>query len=70
MFITKIDDPDVLQVVNAPLRMPVENETRVRILYTGVGFTDILMRHGNYIYLAASPTERVNVPGYGLQCIL
>jgi NADPH:quinone reductase-like Zn-dependent oxidoreductase len=60
VVITKAGGPDVLEVVDTPLRDPAENETRVRILYTGVGFTDILMRYGNYIYAPKGPF----VPGY------
>lgn len=60
VLITKIGGPEVLKLVETPLRMPENNETRVRILYAGVGFTDILMRYGNYIYAPKIPF----VPGY------
>ncbi len=60
VIITKFGGPDVLQVVKTSLRLPAENEVRIRILYTGVGFTDILMRYGNYIYAPKVPF----VPGY------
>jgi NADPH:quinone reductase-like Zn-dependent oxidoreductase len=60
VIITKIGGPEVLQLVDTPLRIPDDNETRIKILYAGVGFTDILMRYGNYIYAPKIPF----VPGY------
>ena len=49
-----------MQIVHTPLRIPAANETRIKILYTGVGFTDILMRYGNYLYAPKIPFA----PGY------
>ncbi len=60
VLITKIGGPNVLQIVHTPLHAPADNETRIRILYTGVGFTDILMRYGNYLYAPKIPFA----PGY------
>lgn len=60
VIISKIGSPEVLQVIETPLREPNEHETRIRVLYTGIGFTDILMRYGNYIYAPKIPF----VPGY------
>ena len=60
VIISKIGGPEVLQVIETPLREPTDYETRIRILYTGIGFTDVLMRYGNYIYAPKIPF----VPGY------
>ena len=60
VIISKIGGPEVLHVIETPLREPNDYETRIRILYTGIGFTDVMMRYGNYIYAPKIPF----VPGY------
>src|SRR5215216_1065348 len=60
VVITRNGPPDVLQVMETPLRAPVAGEVRVKILYTGVGFTDIIMRYGNDRFAPPIPF----VPGY------
>lgn len=55
LIITKKGAPDVLKVVETPLRLPGPNETRVKVLYTGVGFTDVIMRYGYYAYAPKIP---------------
>src|SRR5690348_15676711 len=60
VVITRKGPPDVLQITDNPLRAPVTGEVRVKILYTGVGFTDIMMRYGNYRFAPPIPFA----PGY------
>src|SRR5574342_1090206 len=60
VIITRKGPPSVLQVVEKQLRPPAAGEVRVRILYTGVGFTDLIMRYGNYRFAPPIPF----VPGY------
>lgn len=60
ILITRKGPPNVLQVIEKPLRMPAADEVRIRILYCGVGFTDLIMRHGNYRFAPPIPF----VPGY------
>ena len=60
VIITKKGDPSVLQIVENPLRLPTAGETRIKILFTGVGFTDVIMRYGYYIYAPKIPFA----PGY------
>jgi NADPH:quinone reductase-like Zn-dependent oxidoreductase len=44
VIITGKGSPDVLKVVDNDLREPASHEARVKILATGVGRTDIVMR--------------------------
>jgi NADPH:quinone reductase-like Zn-dependent oxidoreductase len=60
VIITRKGPPSVLQVVENPLRAPATGEVRVKILYTGVGFTDVIMRYGYYPYAPKIPFA----PGY------
>ena len=60
VMITRKGPPSVLHVVESPLRSPVAGEVRVKILYTGVGFTDVIMRYGYYPYAPKIPFA----PGY------
>lgn len=60
VIITRKGSPDVLQVIENPLRAPESDEVRIKILYTGVGFTDVIMRYGYYPYAPKMPFA----PGY------
>ncbi len=60
VIITRKGNPSVLKVVENSLRLPSAGETRIKILYTGVGFTDVVMRYGNYVYAPKIPFA----PGY------
>ena len=60
VMITQKGPPNVLKVVEHELRSPSAHEVRVRIICTGVGFTDVIMRYGNYIFSPKIPF----VPGY------
>src|SRR3954471_1278253 len=51
---------DVLKLVEQDKRDPGPGEVRVRVLCTGVGFTDVIMRTGNYPYAPKLPFT----PGY------
>src|SRR5512136_2022201 len=60
VVITRKGPPDVLKVVENDLREPKSGEARVRILATGVGRTDVIMRYGFYPYAPKIPFA----PGY------
>ena len=60
VIITHKGPPDVLQIVENDLREPVPGETRLRVLATGVGRTDVIMRRGYYPYAPKIPFA----PGY------
>jgi NADPH:quinone reductase-like Zn-dependent oxidoreductase len=51
---------DVLKVVENDLREPRSGEARIRVLATGVGRTDVIMRRGFYPYAPKIPFA----PGY------
>lgn len=53
---------DVLKLVELEKREPVPGEVRVRVLSSGVGATDVIMRRGNYPYAPKYPFT----PGYEL----
>jgi NADPH:quinone reductase-like Zn-dependent oxidoreductase len=60
VVITRRGSPEVLKVVENDLREPGSGEVRVRVLATGVGLTDVVMRYGYYPYAPKIPF----VPGY------
>jgi NADPH:quinone reductase-like Zn-dependent oxidoreductase len=60
VVITRKGPPDVLKVVEHDLREPLAGEARLRILATGVGRTDVIMRRGFYPYAPKIPFT----PGY------
>lgn len=60
VIISKKGSPDVLQVEEVALHPPAASKVRVRILYAGIGFTDIIMRYGGYRFAPPIPF----VPGY------
>lgn len=66
VIISQKGPPSVLQVIEKEVRAPAADEVRVRILYTGVGFTDIIMRYGNYRFAPSIPF----VPGYEIVGII
>ena len=60
VIITRKGSPEVLKIVENDLREPRSGEARLRILATGVGRTDVIMRRGFYPYAPKIPF----VPGY------
>lgn len=48
VVITRPGGPEVLQLVADELPEPKAGEVRVKILATGVAFTDVMMREGVY----------------------
>ncbi len=62
VIITKKGPPEVLQVIDNELREPAKGEVRIKLLYTGVGFTDVIMRYGYYPYAPKVPFA----PGYDI----
>jgi len=53
---------DVLKLEEQELRAPGSGEVRVKVLCTGVGYTDVIMRRGNYPFAPKYPFT----PGYEL----
>jgi NADPH:quinone reductase-like Zn-dependent oxidoreductase len=62
MVITRSGGPEVLQMVEDELPEPKVGEVRVRILATGVAFTDVMMREGAYPGVPKLPYS----PGYDI----
>jgi len=60
VVITKKGSPEVLKIIENDLHQPKSGETRIKILATGVGRTDIVMRYGYYPFAPKIPF----VPGY------
>jgi NADPH2:quinone reductase len=60
VMLKKKGGPEVLQVVELPVVQPGPGQLRVRVRAAGVGFTDLTMLAGNYIYAPKMPF----VPGY------
>jgi len=60
VVITKKGSPEVLKITENDLRTPQPGETRIKILATGVGRTDIVMRYGYYPFAPKIPFA----PGY------
>ena len=60
VIITKKGRPEVLQVVENELREPNAGEVRLKLICTGIGFTDVIMRYGYYPYAPKIPFA----PGY------
>ncbi len=60
VVITRKGSPEVLKVIENDLRAPLAGEARIRILATGVGRTDVVMRRGFYPYAPRIPFA----PGY------
>jgi len=62
VVITRKGGPEVLKVTENDLRAPAPGEVRVKVLCTGVGFTDVVMRYGYYPYAPKIPFA----PGYDI----
>ncbi|QZZ21062.1 zinc-binding dehydrogenase [Leptothermofonsia sichuanensis E412] len=62
VVITHPGGPDVLKMVEDELREPKAGEVRVKILATGVAFTDVMMREGVYPGVPELPYS----PGYNI----
>lgn len=60
-MLTKKGAPEMLKLVEQPVRDPNPDEVRIRIICTGVGFTDVIMRYGYYPY---APKKLPFAPGY------
>lgn len=60
VVITKKGTPEVLKVIENDLRSPLAGEARIKIIATGVGRTDIVMRYGYYPFAPKIPFA----PGY------
>src|SRR5271169_2904175 len=60
VMLTKKGGPEVLQVVELPVRAPAPSQLRVRVRAAGVGSTDLVMLTGSYLYAPKIPF----VPGY------
>ena len=60
VVITKKGSPEVLKIIENDLRQPKSGETRIKILATGVGRTDIVMRYGYYPFAP----KKTFIPGY------
>ena len=60
VVLTKKGPPEVLQIIEKDLRPPQAGEALIRVLATGVGRTDIVMRYGYYPFAPKTPF----VPGY------
>ncbi len=59
-MLTKKGPPEVLQIIEKDLRPPQAGEALIRVLATGVGRTDIVMRYGYYPFAPKIPF----IPGY------
>jgi NADPH:quinone reductase-like Zn-dependent oxidoreductase len=66
VVITKKGSPDVLQVIEMHLRPPQAGEALIRVLATGIGRTDIVMRYGYYPFAPKIPF----IPGYEIAGIV
>jgi NADPH:quinone reductase len=62
ILLTGKGSTDKLQITQNELREPAAGEVRLKIICTGVGFTDVIMRTGYYPYAPKLPF----VPGYEL----
>jgi NADPH:quinone reductase-like Zn-dependent oxidoreductase len=60
VVITKKGSPEVLKVIENEFRAPLSGETRIKVLATGVGRTDVVMRYGYYPFAPKIPFA----PGY------
>ena len=60
VIITQKGGPEMLQLVDRELPALSEGQVLVRVLYCGVGFTDVIMRLGYYPYAPKIPFA----PGY------
>jgi NADPH2:quinone reductase len=60
ILLTKTGSPNVLQPVQYEVREPRADELCIKIHYCGLGYTDVIMRYGNYPYAPKMPF----VPGY------
>jgi NADPH:quinone reductase-like Zn-dependent oxidoreductase len=60
VVLTKKGPPEVLQIIEKDLRPPQAGEALIRVLATGVGRTDIVMRYGYYPFAPKTPF----IPGY------
>jgi NADPH2:quinone reductase len=62
--LTRFGDPDVLQVADAPLPAPGRGEVRVRVLASGIEYTDVTIRR--HLYAQTMRRRLPFVMGYDL----
>lgn len=68
VVISKVGDPSVLQVVEKELPQPSSRQVLVKVLYCGVGYTDVIMRSGFYPH---APKKMMPfVPGYEIVAVI
>lgn len=60
VMLTRKGGPDVLETVTLSVPEPGPGEVRIRVRAVGAGFTDVIMRYGNYSFAPKIPF----VPGY------
>src|SRR5271169_3418817 len=60
VMLTKKGGPEVLEIVERADEEPGPGHVRLRVLGTGAGGTDVLMRRGDYVYAPSIPFT----PGY------
>lgn len=60
VLISSHGDPSVVSVVTAPINPPAQGEVQVKVIYSGMGGADILMRQGIYPLQQKAPLT----PGY------
>jgi NADPH2:quinone reductase len=60
VMLTKAGGPEVLKVVDLPVKEPGPGQVRIRVRAAGVGATDIMMLTGKYLFAPKVPF----VPGY------
>jgi len=62
--LTRFGDPDVLQVIDAPLPAPGRGEVRVRVLASGIEYTDVVIRR--HLYPQTMRRQPPFVTGYNV----
>jgi NADPH:quinone reductase len=48
--VTRFGGPEVIEIRSSPLRRRPHRRTRVRVTHASVGATDVLARHGWYLF--------------------
>ncbi len=61
ILVTEFGGPEVLKLVTEPLPEPLAGQVRVKVLAAGTGFTDTIIREGQYVDNKEKPPF---VPGY------
>ncbi|WP_235015228.1 alcohol dehydrogenase catalytic domain-containing protein [Oceanicoccus sp. KOV_DT_Chl] len=67
VIITAFGGPEKLQVVLEPeLPEPTDNQVRVKVLAAGTGFTDTIIRQGQYVDVKDKPPFTLGYDWYGV----